>query len=298
MTAPRQVLAGSTYLVTRRCTQRQFLLRPSAKVDAIFKYLLAVAAHRYGIRLHALCVMSNHVHLVLTDPRGDLPAFAQYLASGVARATNSAHGRWESFWAPGSYSAVKLLTPTDVVAKMAYVLANPVAAGLVRHGRDWPGLWSSPESIGGPAVDVERPRFFFDPNGPMPRNAALRLTRPAGFESPEDFDTQLAHALAELEAQAEANLSSEGRIFLGAGRVLTQKPTDRPASGEPRRALSPRVASRDKWKRIEALGRLVEFVARYREALTAWKSGFREALFPEGTYLLRITHAVRCEGCG
>lgn len=32
--------------------------------------------------------------------------------------------------------------------KIAYVLANPVKAGLVRHGRQWPGLWSAPEQIG------------------------------------------------------------------------------------------------------------------------------------------------------
>jgi hypothetical protein len=28
MSFPRQVIAGSYYLITRRCTQRQFLLRP------------------------------------------------------------------------------------------------------------------------------------------------------------------------------------------------------------------------------------------------------------------------------
>jgi hypothetical protein len=44
MTAPRQVLAGATYLVTRRCTQRQFLLRPSKASDQVLAYALAVAA--------------------------------------------------------------------------------------------------------------------------------------------------------------------------------------------------------------------------------------------------------------
>ena len=28
MSIPRQVLPGSTYMITRRCTQRQFLMRP------------------------------------------------------------------------------------------------------------------------------------------------------------------------------------------------------------------------------------------------------------------------------
>ena len=100
MTAPRQVLPGTTYLVTRRCTQRQLLLRPSPTIGAIFLYVLAVAARRFGIRVHAFCVLSNHYHLVVTDPGAQLPAFGQYLDSLVARATNASLGRWESFWAP------------------------------------------------------------------------------------------------------------------------------------------------------------------------------------------------------
>ena len=131
MTAPRRILPGATYLVTRRCSQRQLLLRPSKLTNQLVGYLLAVAARRYGVQIHAFCVMSNHLHLVLTDPAARLPAFSQYFASLVARSVNAALGRWESFWAPASYSAVSLQTPTDVIEKAAYVLANPVAAGLV-----------------------------------------------------------------------------------------------------------------------------------------------------------------------
>ena len=45
MTAPRQVTPGSIYLVTRRCTQRQFLLKPSRAVNEVFLYILALAAN-------------------------------------------------------------------------------------------------------------------------------------------------------------------------------------------------------------------------------------------------------------
>jgi REP element-mobilizing transposase RayT len=257
----------------------------------MFLYILAVAAKRYRIRLHAYCVLSNHYHLVLTDPNANLPAFSQYLDSLVARAINASLGRWESFWAPNSYSAVSLQTPEDVLAKIAYVLANPAAAGLVRHGREWPGLWSAP---GGATVDVERPRTFFRPDGPMPRRVSLRLHRPAGFESAEVFDGQLVEALGTLEAQAAAKLSAEKRRFLGADRVRAQKPTGRPPPGEPRRGLKPRIACRDKWKRIEALTRLAEFTRTYRVALAAWRKGIRDVLFPPGTYLLRLNHGACC----
>lgn len=97
MTAPRQILAGTTYLVTRRCAQRQFLLRPSPITNGVFLYVLAVAARRFGVRVHAFCVLSNHFHLVVTDIEARLPAFEQYLDSLVARALNACFGRWEAF---------------------------------------------------------------------------------------------------------------------------------------------------------------------------------------------------------
>ena len=292
MTAPRQVLAGTCYLVTRRCAQRQFLLRPSKATSEIFLYLLAVAAQRFDIRIHAFCVLSNHFHLVLTDAHARLPAFHQFLDALVARAVNASLGRWEAFWAPNSYSAVTLVSPSDIVDKAAYALANPAAAGLVRSGRLWPGLWSPPERVGGEPFEVSRPKHFFDPKGVLPEKASLQLEPPAGFTAAE-FREQLAASLAERETAAVAEARGG---FLGIARVLAQSPTARPRPGEPRRGLNPRVAGRDKWKRIEALGRLVAFLRSYRQAWNARRAGETSVVFPPGTYLLRVMHDVPCAG--
>jgi putative transposase len=294
MTAPRQVLPGTTYLVTRRCTQRQFLLKPSTISGEVFLYLLALAARRYGVEVHAYCVLSNHYHLVVTDPLAQLPAFQQYLASLLARALNAWLGRDEDFWGPGSFSAVALVAPRDIVDKVAYTLANPVAAGLVKSARRWPGPWSSPDTVGRGELQVHRPTHFFDPRGGLPESLPLRLTTPPGFNSAEDFREQLATALAEREAEAVRSVSS----FLGVARVLAQQATARPRNRESRGRLSPRVAAKDTWKRIEALGRLVSFLSSYRCALSAWREGKRAALFPPGTYQMRVMHGVACAGAG
>jgi hypothetical protein len=63
---------------------------------------------------------------------------------------------------------------------------------------------------------------------------------------------------------------------------------------EPRRALNPRVAARDKWKRIEALAGHVEFVRSYRAALERWRARDPDVVFPAGTYLMRVFCGVRC----
>jgi putative transposase len=290
VTAPRQILPGTVYLVTRRCFQRQFLLRPSATINAIFLYVLAIAARRFGVEVHAFCVLSNHFHLIVSDPDARLPAFGQYLDSLVARAVNASLGRWESFWAPSSYSAVALTTPEDIIDKAAYVLANPVAARLVRRGREWPGLWSAPDLIGGACVAAPRPETFFRKDGYMPAQAELQLTVPPGFESAEEYRARLAAALLAREEKHAA----EGIAFAGPARVRAQSPWARPSSGERRRELKPRVAARDRWKRVEALTRLAAFVTDYRQAWRAWTTGVRDVVFPAGTYALRVAHGAPC----
>ncbi len=298
MTAPRQVLPGATYLITRRCVDRMFLLRPSPLVNAVFEYVLAAKARKYGILLHAYCVLSNHWHCVLTDPLGRLPDFQRDVGSAVARALNAGLARWEYFWAPGPYSAVALQTPDDVLDKMVYVLANPVAAGLVRRGSEWPGLWSAPSRIGAAAREVWRPKHYFREKGTTPESAPLRLVCPEGFSSVEALRRQLTKALEEREDRAVRDLAEAGRSFMGARKVLAQKPFARPATEEPRRTLKPRVASRNKWRRLEAITRLKTFVAEYREAWRAFKAGAREVVFPEGTYGMRVWCGVTCATSG
>lgn len=294
MTAPRHVVPGTCYLVTRRCSQRQFLLRPSELTNQIFLYVLALASARFGVLVHAYCVLSNHYHLVVTDADARLPAFGQYLDSLVARAMNVELERCESFWSPQSYSAVALLDARDVVDKAAYTLANPVAAGLVRRGRDWPGLWSRPDQVG-TAVRVSRPQRFFRSEG-MPDEATLLLTAPRGFDDSAEFVRQLSSCLDLHEGRAILAVTTAGREFLGAQRVLQQMPTQRPAAPEARRSLNPRFAGHDKWKRIEALRRLKDFSSAYRSAWTRFSAGVRDVVFPSGTYWMRVALGVRCAG--
>jgi putative transposase len=50
---PRRLLPGSFYLVTRRCSQRQLLLRPSTRTNPIASYGIALGPERTRVELHA-----------------------------------------------------------------------------------------------------------------------------------------------------------------------------------------------------------------------------------------------------
>jgi REP element-mobilizing transposase RayT len=292
-------LPGTTYLVTRRCSERRRFLRPSALVNEIFLFVLALAARRYGLAVHAFCVMSNHYHLLVTDPRAQLPAFVQYLDAVVARAVNASLGRWEGFWASGtSFSAVSNSSSVDVVRKAAYVLANPVAAGLVQHGRDWPGLRTPPEQLGAAILTARRPAGFFRAKGSTPGSLDLELTVPPGFASAQEFRDAVAQEVRALEDETRRSFAANGRRFLGRAKVLAQDPLAHPAGAEPRRKLSPRIAALDVLERIEAIAVLKRFVCEYREALAKLRAGVRDVLFPAGTYRLRVELGVRCGASG
>jgi len=295
MSRPRQIVPGKTVFVTRRCSQRQFLLKPSKLVDQVFLYCMAYAAAEYNISVHSFTVLSNHFHLVLTDPHGRLPEFMHWLDEYVAKALNAFHGRWENFWAPGSYSHVVLETNDDVIDKMIYTIVNPVTAGLVARAAKWPGLTSVKHHVGD-TITVERPEIFFRPDGHMPVDVELELTRPPGFDklTDEQFEKLLLEQLEQKEDQVRTRFKLEGKRFLGVHAIRKIRPFDSPRSREPRRKLNPRIACKDTGLRVAAIERLKAFLNDYREAFRKWKAGNRRVVFPYGTYQLHVQAGVRC----
>ena len=83
-----------------------------------------------------------------------------------------------------------------------------------------------------------------------------------------------------------------------AGTILRQSPFAWPKSFAVRRGLRPRVASRNKWRRLELLQANKDFQRRYRDAYRRRCAGDQAVLFPLGTYKLRVQGLVRCEPVG
>lgn len=255
---------------------------------------MAWAAELTGVQLHAICVMSNHLHAVVTDPDGQLPEFMRIAHVYIAKCINASYGRWENLWASEAPSAVRLEDDHDVLDKVSYCLANPVLAGLVRHGREWPGLRSSPRDLAGTSRVVRRPAVFFRAGDTVPDRVRLRFVRPGIYA--ELSDAQLAEraqrAVHARERDARRDHTQAGRSMLGVQGVLTQRPSDSPRIPAPHRGIAPRVAAKNKWYRLEAFRRLRSFLDAYRSAYDLFRSGLYDVIFPLGTYAMRRRHAV------
>jgi putative transposase len=293
VTAPREILPGSTYLLTRRCTQRQFLLKPSRRTNQLVRYCLAVAASKTGVLLHAVCFMSNHWHGVVSDPYARLPEFLEHFHRLFAKAQNASLGRWENLWSSDKTSVVLLVSDDDVLQKMAYTIANPTAAGLVRSPREWPGVVTT---CIGERCSVDMPDVFFDPEGALPETVELEFVRPPIYPQLEqaELGRHLATAVHRHVREARGSMARQGRKFLGA-KAVHQQPFDAvPKTTEPRRNPNPRIAAAQPAERVQAIRNLLAFLRNYRTAWHAWRHGKRDQVFPAGTYALRIYARVAC----
>jgi len=292
---PREVIPGSTYLITRRCSRREFRLLPSRIVNQIILYCLAYGALCTGIWVHAVQTMSNHWHLVVTDPEGKLPKFMEIVHKLIAKCLNAKFQWEENLWSCEKASAVRLEDKGSILGKIVYVLVNPVAAGLVAFVRDWLGFSTSDTPFGS-SLTVKRPKVFFREKSDMPEEISLEIVRPDAFSLVDDatFTAQVREQVARRERAIQDAFRAQGRTFLGAKRCLRFSRWDRPRIEEPLFEPSPTVAAEDAAIRKAAIARQRAFLEAYREAYQLWKAGDREVLFPPGTYWLRVHAGVHC----
>ena len=285
MTMPRQVLPGTTYLFTRRCIDRRFLLRPDSVVCAIMGYVLALAAAKHRIQIHAICVMSNHYHIVLTDRFGELPEFAR-LFNRLTALCLARHRDWRGpVWEPGrSYSALPLLTEKAVWDKLCYTLCNPVSAGLVPLVTRWPGLISKFGSLSAGKMRFCKPPLYF--KGHAPETRTLKLTKPPALNhhSDDSYEETLRRLVKRRQQMARDEVRRRGLRFLSKAKVLKTRYWKRPTTEERVGDRNPRFAAVSKKGWLEALKDLHAFHVTYRAAYLPWREGDLSVRFPAGTY--------------
>ena len=282
MSQPRQILAGEYYMLTRRATQRQFLLRPDEQTSNIFTYCLIVAALRYKIDVLLTVAESNHHHTVIYDRDGRCPRFIEHFHKLFARCQNARLRRWENLWSSAEPTVTRLIDGDTVIEKLVYAASNPVKDLLVERACQWPGVNTYRELLSGKALRATRPHHFFRPDGKMPKVVTLKLVIPSGLGTVEEVRAKVRAGVEAVERERLAFRAATGAPIVGRKRLRTQSWSASPTSCAPRRGLRPRFAGPIA-ARIAALVDYRCFLAAYRIARTQWLIGDRVA-FPPGTY--------------
>lgn len=289
MTLPRRILPNTTYLMTRRCMGRRFLLRPDRTINNIFRYCLALAADKYGVEIHAGCVMSNHYHLILTDVQGVLPDFAGWLNRQLAMCIKRTRKWDEVVWEPNvAFSAVELVGSTEVLDKMAYVLLNPVSAGLVRSPERWPGVLTTLQTLREGELRARHPKTWF--KNRAPEAARVDFTVPGCFADAEGYFRALDALVASRLATLLSRMNQQGRRFIGKKRVCKTPVSDRPSTRKERFGRSPTFSALTRSRWLAMVKQLRAFRAAYRAAYEQWRDGKWDVEFPLGTWWV-VRHA-------
>lgn len=282
-------------MLTRRVHGRALRLRPSRRTNQIVLYIFAVMAQRTNIQPHALCVLGNHWHPVVTDPEGRVPEFTRECHNLIARHINTVYGDEDSLWSGGQTNHRVCADRDAIIDRMAYSLSNPVKHGLVREGRSWPGVRLSwPQR---PLV-IRRPLGFFSKDSGWPDEVTLEFVRPPGFDDLSD-DELAARIAAETEAKEEKarqDMAVRQRRFQGRRSVRRQSRHARPKSESGRGKRSSLFATDDVALRRELERGLAAWDDSYAACLERWRAGDRDVVFPYGTYRMRVVHAARCAG--
>ena len=149
---PRWIVPNGVYHVTSRGNRQQPIFLDD-RDRHFFLGLLATICGRRRWSCRGYCLMSNHYHLVVATPNGDLSAGMHMLNGEYAHYFNFVH-RVVGHVFQARFHAVLVESDPHLAELSRYLAGNPVRAGLARSARDWP--WSSYRAI---AEDRPSPAF-------------------------------------------------------------------------------------------------------------------------------------------
>jgi REP element-mobilizing transposase RayT len=154
MTRPLRIeFAGAVYHITSRGNAREniFIDREDRR---LFLSLLEDVKERYNWLWYGYCLMSNHYHLLIETPDGNLSIGMRHLNGVYTQNFNKRHQRTGHIF-QGRFKAILVQKESYLLEVYRYVVLNPVRAGLVSYPEEW--KWSSYLATMGM---VEKPKFL------------------------------------------------------------------------------------------------------------------------------------------
>ena len=137
----RVVLPNYPHHVVQRGHNRQVVFASEAEFGRYVEDLRELKVV-FDVRIYAYCLMTNHIHLLLS-PGESLSGMGQMMKALAARATryrNKLEGRSGTLW-ESRYKSSPVQTDQYLLACCRYIELNPVRARMVSGPADY--LWSS-----------------------------------------------------------------------------------------------------------------------------------------------------------
>ena len=137
--------AGALYHVTSRGDGQDDIYQDDNDRGAYLE-VLAEVMERFNWSIHAYCLMSNHYHLLIETPDGNLAKGMRHLNGVYTQRYNRRHKRVGHVF-QGRYKAILVQKESYLLELARYIVLNPVRARMVRSAKDW--AWSSYRATAG-----------------------------------------------------------------------------------------------------------------------------------------------------
>jgi REP element-mobilizing transposase RayT len=108
--------------------------------------VLVGVRERFNWIIHAYCLMSNHYHLLIETPDGNLAQGMRHLNGVYTQRFNRRHGRVGHVF-QGRYKAILVEKDAYLLELSRYIVLNPVRAQMVHRADEWP--WSNYRAVAG-----------------------------------------------------------------------------------------------------------------------------------------------------
>ena len=135
----RLEFAGALYHVTSRGDRQENIFETDEDRHQFLTLLGDVCSH-HNWQCHAYCLMSNHYHLLVETPDGNLSRGMRQLNGVYSQSFNRAHKRVGHVF-QGRYKAILVEKESYLLELARYIVLNPVRAKMVLDPIEWP--WSS-----------------------------------------------------------------------------------------------------------------------------------------------------------
>lgn len=297
------VIPATIWELTRRCTGRQFLLRPDREVVEAVLYSVAYSADRWGILVHWILLMMDHYHDGVTDTRGTRVEFITEAHGLIARCIKSMRGQDGTpmegeVWAASEQTGrVLLVSEEGAIDACAYALANPVTAGLVHNLGDWPSFASRPrDMLENRAITIKRPACLPEQ---YPATVTLRFCVPPAFSDHAEAFVQATEERLKEKLRIGRKAASEARRrYKTRAELLSVSPFDAPKTRKRKNGIIPALRAADRAVMQESKRRLVAWRRAYRAAFEAFRVGKRKVEWPAGTWFYAKYAGVRVAPLG
>ncbi len=125
------------YHITARTNNREWFSLDLSEVWEIFENQLFFIHHAFGIRIHAFVLMSNHFHLLASDPQCKLSQAMRWLMTETSREISRRTGRKNRIYGQRHFKCL-IASHHYYMHAYKYIYRNPVQARACEKVQEYP----------------------------------------------------------------------------------------------------------------------------------------------------------------